>query len=220
MINNIFTLKTLLDLEQTEAACHRHYDRKIYKLGIHSDSETGLLASSAELWHLRLAHIQPSSIIEMAKSKTVQRLEISSSNKNNNACSSCVLGKAHRSSIPNESQYSSTQILELVHSDVNGPLEVQSLGGSGYFVTFRDDFSRWTSVLTMRNKSDTFSCFKLFRSQAGKHTGAKLKSLNVIKRSAKSAEELKILRTDHGGEYVSNELSPIFKSMAFYTSSP
>ena len=84
-------------------------------------------------------------------------------------------------------------------------LEVQSLGGSRYIVTFIDDSSRWTSIFTMRNKSDTFSCFKLFRAQAEKHTGAKLKSLNVIKRSAKSAEELKLLRTDNGGEYVSNE---------------
>ena len=93
-----------------------------------------------------------------------------------------------------------------MHSDVNGPLEVQSLGGSRYFVTFIDDFSRCTSVFTMVNKSDTLSCLKIFRAQAEKHTGAKLKSLNVIKRSAKSAEELKILRTDNGGEYVSNEL--------------
>ena len=57
----------------------------------------------------------------------------------------------------------------------------------------------------MRNKSDAFSCFKIFRAQAGKHTRAKLKSLNVIKRSTKSAEELKIFRTDNGGEYISNK---------------
>ena len=67
----------------------------MYKLDIRSDSETTLLASSAEIWHLRLAHIQPSSILE-----TVQGLEISSSNKNNNTCSSCVLEKAHRSPVP------------------------------------------------------------------------------------------------------------------------
>ena len=141
----------------------------------------------------------------MAKSKTVQGHEISSSNKNNNTCSSIVLGKAHRSPITKKSQSRSTQLLELVHSDVNGSPEVQSLAGSRYFVTFIDDFSRWTSVFPMRNKSDTFSCFKIFRAQAEKHTGAALKSLNVTKRSAKSAEELKILRTDNGGEYVSNE---------------
>ena len=177
----------------------------LYKLDFHSDSETGLLARTAELRHLRLAHIQPSNILEMAKSKTVQGLEISNSNKNSNTCSSCVLGKAHRSPIPKKSQSRSTQLLGLVYSDVNGPLEGQSLGGSRYFVTYIDDFSRWNSVFTMRNKSDTFSCFKIFRAQAEKHTRAKLKSLNVIKRSAKSAEELKILRTDNEGEYVPNE---------------
>ena len=92
-----------------------------------------------------------------------------------------------------------------MHSDANGHLEVQSLGESRYFGTFIDDFSRWASIFTMKNKSDTFSNFKIFRAQTEMHTGAKLKSLNVIKRSAKSAEELKILRTDNGGEYVSNE---------------
>ena len=98
-----------------------------------------------------------------------------------------------------------TQLIELVHSDVNDPLEVQSLGGSRYFVTFIDDFSRWTSIFTMKNKSDTFKCFKIIRAQAEKRTGTKLKPLNLIKRSTKSAEELKILRTDNGGEYVSNK---------------
>ena len=68
----------------------------LYKLDLHSDSETTLLANTAELWHLCLAHIQPSTITEMAKSKAVQGLEISSSNKIDKTCSSCVLGKAHR----------------------------------------------------------------------------------------------------------------------------
>ena len=54
----------------------------------------------------------------------------------------------------------------------------------------------------MRNKSDTFNCFKIFRAHAEKHTGTKLKSLNVINRPAKSAAELKILRTDNGGVYI------------------
>ena len=92
-----------------------------------------------------------------------------------------------------------------MHSDVNSSLEVPSLGGSCYFGTFIDDFSIWTSIFTMKNKSDTFSCFKIFRAEAEKYTGTKLRSLNVIKRSIRSAEELKILRADNGGEYVSNE---------------
>ena len=172
----------------------------LYKLDIRNDSETALLANTAELWHLRLAHIQPSTIIEMAESKIVQGLERSTSCKSDKNCSGCVLGKARRTLIPKQSQSRSTQLLQLVHSDVNGPLETQSLRGSRYFVTFIDDFSRWVSIFTMRNKSDTLSCFKIFRAQAEKHTGTKLKSLNVVNRSAKSAEELKVLRTDNGGK--------------------
>ena len=95
----------------------------------------------------------------------------------------------------------------MVHSDVNDLIEVKSLGGSRFFGIFIDDFSRQISIFTMRNKSGTFSCFKTFQAQAEKHTGTELKSLNIIKRSTKSAEELKILRTDNGGEYVSNEFN-------------
>ena len=50
----------------------------LYKLDIHSDSDAALLPTTAQLWHLRLAHIQPSTIHEMAKSKIVQGFEISS----------------------------------------------------------------------------------------------------------------------------------------------
>ncbi len=40
--------------------------------------------------------------------------------------------------------------MELVHSDVNGPIETPYLGGSRYFATFIDDFSRWISFYTMK----------------------------------------------------------------------
>ena len=66
----------------------------MYKLDLHSDSEPALLAKADELWHLRLAHIQPSTIREMAKSKIVQGLKVSGSDKGAKSCPSCVLGKA------------------------------------------------------------------------------------------------------------------------------
>ena len=43
--------------------------------------------------------------------------------------------------------------LELVHTDVWGPAQVQSLGGSRYYVTFIDDATRKTWVYCSRQKS-------------------------------------------------------------------
>jgi len=43
-------------------------------------------------------------------------------------------------------------ILELVHSDVFGPVKVPSLGTSVYYVSFIDDFSRNTWIYFLKNK--------------------------------------------------------------------
>ncbi len=57
----------------------------------------------------------------------------------------------------------------------------------------------------MKAKSETFACFKRYHVYAKKYTGATIGSVNVIKRSTKTPEELKTLRTDNGGEYISHE---------------
>ena len=121
------------------------------------------------------------------------------------ACTGCALGKAQRTPIPKKSQFRCSRLLELVHSDLNGPIEVPSLGGSRYFVTFIDDFSRWTSLYTMKAKSETFLCFKKFHAYAERHTGARIGSVNIIKQTSKAPEEIRALRSDNGGEYISND---------------
>ena len=54
----------------------------------------------------------------------------------NRNCEGCAMGKQNRQPFPNTSQYRSSQPLELVHSDVCGLMNVTSVGGSRYFVTF------------------------------------------------------------------------------------
>ena len=141
----------------------------------------------------------------MANQNVAHGLALRNTDNSDISCTGCTMGKGHRTPIPKNSSSISTQLLELIHSDVCGPLEVQSLGGSRYFVTFIDDYSKWTVVYTMRHKSDTFSCFKKFHTYAETHTGRKVEKLNVIQRSKKNAEQIKALRTDNGGEYISSE---------------
>ncbi|XP_074559221.1 uncharacterized protein LOC141815202 [Curcuma longa] len=79
--------------------------------------------------------------------------------------------------------------LELVHSDVCGPMTTQARGGYEYFVTFIDDYSRYGYVYLMHRKSETFGKFKEFHAEAERQLG----------------KSLKCIRSDRGGEYLDTE---------------
>ena len=53
--------------------------------------------------------------------------------------------------------------LELVHTDVCGSMNISSIGGNNYFLTFIDDFSRKTLIYLLKSKDDVFHCFKIFK---------------------------------------------------------
>ena len=57
-------------------------------------------------------------------------------------CECCILGKQHREIFPKGVAYRAKQPLELVRTDLCGPMRTQLIGGSGYFLTFIDDYSR------------------------------------------------------------------------------
>lgn len=100
----------------------------------------------------------------------------------------------HRLPYPSSTQYKTTFIGELVHSDVCGPMSYTSLGGARFFVIFKDDYSKWIRVHFMKNKSEVpihFECF-----------------LALIKNE--SGNCIKTLRSDNGGEYESGNFSKRF----------
>ena len=76
----------------------------------------------------------------------------------------------------NAKGYKAKDLLELVHSDVCGPMSIQARGGYEYFITFIDDYSRFGYVYLMKRKSKVFEKFKEFRdeveNQLGKRTWA------------------------------------------------
>ena len=74
-----------------------------------------------------------------------------------------------------------------MHTNVWGPTQVSSLGGSRYYVTFINDATRKTWIYCIQNKSDVFDTFKKWKALVEIETGKKLKCL----------------RSDNGGEYCS-----------------
>ena len=57
------------------------------------------------------------------------------------------------------------ECLELTHTNVCGPLNIQSHGGYEYFITFIDDYSRFGYVYLLHYKSESFEKFKEFKAK-------------------------------------------------------
>jgi transposase InsO family protein len=103
-------------------------------------------------------------------------------------CKHCIYGKHNRQRFKT-GRHTSEGILDYIHFDVWGPSPTISYGGSSYFVTFIDDFSRKVWVYMLKSKVDVFTVFKQFRALVEKST----------------RRSIKCLRTDNGGEFMSME---------------
>lgn len=77
--------------------------------------------------------------------------------------------------------------MQLIHTDICGPLPVLSHNRSKYLLTFTDDYSRYTWVFFLKKKSQAFEVFKQFKVQVEKECQC----------------EIAALRSDRGGEYLS-----------------
>lgn len=108
-------------------------------------------------------------------------------------CEACVLGKQHRFSSP-PSPSRARAPLDLLHSDVCGPLQVPSLSGRRYFLTVLDDCSKYAVVRFLGHKSDA---------------SQELQDV-IIMAETQLGRTVKMLQSDGGGEYVSGGLQRFF----------
>ena len=96
--------------------------------------------------------------------------------RNSQVYEACQLGKQHRLPFPNE-QNRSRNRLDLIHLDAWGLAQNVSLGGSRYFVTFIDDYTRHTWTCLIMKKNEVLSCFLKVKSLAERETNRKIKCL-------------------------------------------
>jgi hypothetical protein len=76
-------------------------------------------------------------------------------------CRGCALGKnAKRPFTSSDTRSKGT--LDLIHSDVCGPMSAPSLSGYLYYVIFMDDFSHKTWIYFLKSKTEVFSKFQEF----------------------------------------------------------
>jgi hypothetical protein len=93
-----------------------------------------------EIWHQRMAHLQHGDIVTLRDIETrVPKFNI----ENQDVCRGCALGKFTKTVFP-ISDSRLTGILDLIHTDVCGPMSQVSLSGCEYYLTFIDDHSKKT----------------------------------------------------------------------------
>lgn len=108
-----------------------------------------------------------------------------SSDKSVMVCEKCVISKQTRQPFSNFEGKRSRRVLELIHSDVCGPITPVGQNGERYFVTFIDDWSHFVMVFPMKNKDEVFELFKMY----------------VTLVTAKFSTKISRLKCDNGGEY-------------------
>ncbi|KAM1561756.1 hypothetical protein ACFX1Z_004844 [Malus domestica] len=98
-------------------------------------------------------------------------------------CIDCMKGKM--TNVRKLDAKRSHGLLEIIHTDVCGPFPIKTICGNSYFVNFIDDYSRYSYVFLISEKSSVLECFKTFKSEVEKQ-------LDRV---------IKIVRSDRGGEY-------------------
>jgi hypothetical protein len=123
---------------------------------IHTTSNNSDLC---EVWHKRMAHLHHGALRVLREMGTGVP---DFSSEHHELCKGCALGKYTKTTFPS-SDSRAAGILDLIHSDVCGPMSSALLTGSLYYVVFIDDISRKTWICFMKTKGQVFSRFQEFK---------------------------------------------------------
>jgi hypothetical protein len=144
------------------------------------------------LWHQRLGHIGERGLRTLHSKGMVGGM--SNCTLDFDFCEHFIYGQHNRVRFPSGATRAKG-ILELIHSDVFGPVPVPSLGKYVYYVSFIDDFSRNTWIYFLRKKSKVFDKFKEFKALVENQTKKKIK----------------VLRIENDGKFYGNEFEELCK---------
>jgi hypothetical protein len=139
------------------------------------------------LWNKIMCHINFNNLVKVNKKEAVREIP-QITKPTNTLCNHCQQGKQIKTRFKSQ-EYSTTRLLEIVHTDLVGPTTTKGLKGEKYFVLLIDDYTRMTAVCFLRKKSEAFENFKVYKEMVENEMDSKIKCL----------------RSDNGGEFTSKE---------------
>ena len=149
-----------------------------------------------QLWHRRLGHLGYDNLAKLTNMSTgINLTSADIKTTSADSCDACILGKQHR--LPfNASTTITSKPLELLHTDLCGPMPVPSHGGNLYFITLLDDHTGYSLISPLRRKSDAAAFLKTAITMLERQTGYTVKRI----------------RSDNGGEFINTELDTFYQS--------
>jgi transposase InsO family protein len=160
---------------------------------IHVLSEIGnekcCLGKEDESWlsHKRMDHMHFDNLVKVSKREVVREMP-QIKKPTNTLCKHCQQGKQTKTRFKSK-EYSTTKPLEIVHTDLVGPTTTKGLKSERYFMLLVDDYTRMTAVCFLKNKSESFENFKIYKEMVENEMDSRIKCL----------------RLDNGGEFTSKE---------------
>ena len=137
----------LLNLDRSDTHIH-NIEAKRCK--VNNDSATYMR-------HCHLGHIGVKRMKKLHADGLLESLDYESLD----ACEPCLMGKMTKTPFSGTMERA-TDLLEIIHTDVCGPMSVEARGGYRYFLTFTDDLRRYGYIYLIKYKSETFEKFKEF----------------------------------------------------------
>ena len=123
------------------------------------------------IWHARLGHIEQDRLKRLARAGLLGSL----AKVKLPICKYCLAGKATR--LPFGEAKRAISKLQLIHSDICGPMNVRARHDANYLITFIDDFTHFGHVYLISHKSEALDYFTKFTRLVENQLSMKIKAL-------------------------------------------
>ena len=145
--------------------------------------------------HHRLGHISQDRAKILVEKGLVEGVELEEGSEPV-VCESCEWAKTSRKVVTKVREGERcTAVGDEIHSDLWGESPVESIGKKKYYISFTDDYSRYTTVYFLRTKDEAFESYCIYEAWLSTQYNVRIKCLN----------------SDRGGEYMSDEFSAHLK---------
>jgi transposase InsO family protein len=162
--------------------------RGLYRVSHEEEGGYAVEVVSIMELHRHMGHIAPASARKLIDDGLITGLTLDP-NSSVEHCEACIYARATRQPVPKlRISEQAKNFGDEVHTNVWGPATVSTQGGRRYFVTFTDDATRYSTTFLLAAKSNVLAVYQRYK---------------VWARTQKHCTAIKVLRSDRGGEYLS-----------------